>query len=346
MDTLPQLGRGVFEVLDATFAAYEPLLLQREREIKSTKRETHQYGAHPRQALDIYYPPEEEIAAATAAKTFKAPAAAAAAKPVLVFCYGGGFVEGERRKQQYAHDLVFANIGHYFAARHGVTVVIPDYRLLLSHGARFPSGGEDVGLVVDWIAGSLAKRDGYAAIDLFLMGNSVGGVHVSTWALHPAFADSVAGVTVKTTNDAAAGKRDGPGALLRGILLLGVPAHFGGEDNEILRGYFGAGAGDIARNAPLGLLEAAKERAGGDGAPGSFLPGVKLALLLSELDPEYIYESAKEFEEAWPDPGAVETQILKGHNHISPQVSLGTGIEREEAWGIQVVDFCEACASK
>lgn len=342
MDTLPQLGRGVFEVLDATFAAYEPLLLQREREIKSTKRETHQYGAHPRQALDIYYPPEEEIAAAApTAKTFKA---AAAAKPVLVFCYGGGFVEGERRKQQYAHDLVFANIGHYFAARHGVTVVIPDYRLLPSHGARFPSGGEDVGLVVDWIAGSLAKRDGYAAIDLFLMGNSVGGVHVSTWALHPAFADSVASVMVKKTD--VVGNRDGPGALLRGILLLGVPAHFGGEDNEILRGYFGAGAGDIAKNAPLGLLESAKERAGGDGAPGSFLPGVKLALLLSELDPEYIYESAKEFEEAWPDPGAVETQILKGHNHISPQVSLGTGIEREEAWGIQVVDFCEACASK
>ncbi|RYO80533.1 hypothetical protein DL766_009191 [Monosporascus sp. MC13-8B] len=319
MDTLPQLGRGIFEVLEPTFAAYEQLLLSRETEIKSTRRETHQYGPDPRQALDIYYPHKAAAAAALSK----------AAKPVLVFCYGGGFVQGDKTKPGYANGLVFANIGHYFASRHGFTVVVPDYRLM-SHGARFPSGGEDVGFVVDWIRTSLAKQEGYGSIDLFLMGNSVGGVHVSTWALYPTFADSVKGVT--------AASREGPGVLLRGLLLLGVPMHFGGDDNEILRNYFGTG--EIRKNCPLGLLESAKQRGGGPD-----LPGVGVVLLLSELDPEYIFDSAKDFQEVWPEQFGIETQILAGHNHISPQCSLDTGVEREEAWGIRVAEFCQARAT-
>ncbi|RYP86790.1 hypothetical protein DL770_004861 [Monosporascus sp. CRB-9-2] len=321
MDALPRLGRGIFEVLEPTFAAYEQLLLSREIEIKSTRRDTHQYGPDPRQTLDIYYPHNGAAAAAVPSK---------AAKAVLVFCYGGGFVQGDKTRPSYANDLVFANIGHYFASRHGFTVVVPDYRLM-SHGARFPSGGEDVGLVVDWIKSSLPKQQGYDSIDLFFMGNSVGGVHVSTWALHPAFADSVKGVT--------AAAREGPGVLLRGLLLLGVPMHFGGDDKEILRNYFGAG--EIRKNSPLGLLESAKQR--GDGPN---LPGVRVALLLSELDPEYVFDSTKEFQEAWPESSGIETQTLKGHNHISPQCSLGTGVEKEEAWGIQVAEFCQGRATR
>ncbi|KAK7752630.1 hypothetical protein SLS62_005399 [Diatrype stigma] len=336
MDALPQLGRGLLEVLDATFAAYEPLLLPRESEIKSTRRETHQYGTDPRQALDVYYP--DEAAAARAQAHFPA------ARPVLVFLYGGGFFSGDRLKADYAHDAVFANIGHYFAARHGFTVVVPDYRLLLAHGARFPSGGEDVALAVDWIARSLTRQNGYAAIDLFVMGNSAGGVHAATWALHPAFADSVSRVTSEASRRGGGG--GGPAVWLRALMLLGVPAHFNGEDNEILRGYFGDGADDIAKNAPLGLLKAATQQwVGGASSGAGLVPGVKVAALLSELDPEYIYQSVGEFAEAWPGPGAVETHILRGHNHISPQVSLGTGIEREEAWGVQVADICRSAAS-
>lgn len=346
MDALPQLGRGLLEVLDATFAAYEPLLLPRESEIKSTRRETYRYGADPRQALDVYYP-DEKAAAAAAAQAQSQPHHFPAAKLVLVFLYGGGFFTGDRRKPDYARDLVFANLGHYFAARHGFTVVVPDYRLLLAHGARFPSGGEDVALAVDWVASSLAKQDGYAAIDLFVMGNSAGGVHAATWALHPEFAGSVSRVT-SSSSLSEANKRgdDSPAVWLRALLLLGMPGHFNGEDNEVLRGYFGAGADDIAKNAPLGLLKAATQQRGGGASSGvGLLPGVKIATLLSELDPEYIYRSIEEFKEAWPEPGAVETHILKGHNHISPQVSLGTGIEREEAWGIQVADICRGVAS-
>ncbi len=346
MDALPQLGRGVFEVLEQTFAAYESLLLAREGEIKSTRRETHQYGPNPRQALDVYYPTREAAAAAT----FRA------ARPVLVFCYGGGFVQGDKQKPEYANDLVFANLGHYFAARHGLTVVIPDYRLV-SHGAQFPSGGEDLKLVVDWISTSLVRQEAWrdngtgtgtgTDIDLFLMGNSVGGVHVMTWALHPSFADSVSAVTTATTakttttvHEDEGGHRPA-GVLLRGLLLLGAPFHFGGDDGEMLRAYYGAG--DIANKVPLGLLEAAKQQHGS--STNRLLPGVGIAVLLSELDPEFIYQSSGDFEKAWPYPGTIDTRILKGHNHISPQVSLGTGVEREEAWGIQVVDFCRAHAT-
>ena len=318
MDTLPQLGSDVMEILGPTFEAYASLLLSNEDKIKSTKRETHQYGPESRQALDIYYPDTR-----ASSSPFKA-------KPVLIFLYGGGFVQGDKTRTGYANDLVFANIGHYFASKHGFTVVIPDYRLL-QHGAKFPSGGEDVKLVVDWIATSLTQKEGYGAIDLFFMGNSVGGIHVSTWAFHPDFAASVASIT--------AAARGGPGVLLRGLLLLGAPVHFGGDDNEILRAYYGGGPDVIEERVPLALAEAAKQRVG-----ANLLPGVRVAQLLSELDPEYIFQSAKELQGTWPN-SEIETQILKGHNHISPQCSLGTGIDKEEAWGIQVADFCRSRAT-
>ena len=319
MDTLPQLGTEVMEVLGPTFSAYESLVLANEDKIKSTKRETHAYGPETRQALDVYYPDD---GAATPAP-FKA-------KPVLVFLYGGGFVDGDKIKPGYAHDLVFANIGHYFASRHGFTVIIPNYRLL-KHGAVFPSGGQDVKLVIDWISTSLAQKPGYDAVDLFLLGNSVGGIHATTWAFHPDFTESVANVTATA--------RTGPGVLLRGLMLLGAPIHFGGDDNEILRAYYGGGPDVIAKNIPLALAEAAKQRAG-----ANLLPGVRIAQLLSELDPEYLYQSTKDLQDVWPN-SEIETQIIKGHNHISPQCSLGTGIEKEEAWGIQVADFCRSRAS-
>ncbi|KAI1496416.1 Alpha/Beta hydrolase protein [Biscogniauxia marginata] len=315
MDQLPPLGRYIQEVLLPTFGIYEKLLTAKEKEIKSTRRETHKYGPNPRQLLDVYYPSE-------------APTAPFVAKPVLVFLYGGGFVGGDRVNQTYANGLIFANIGHFFASRFGFTVVIPDYRLL-SHGAKYPSGGEDVKLVVDWITETLARQEGYAAIDLFLLGNSAGGAHVATYLLEPQFA--------KPRETVLAEERKGGGVLLRGTLLLGTPLHWGKEDNEVLRAYFGEGK--IYENSPLGLLQRSKKEASGPN-----LPGVKIVTILSELDPEFIGQSANEFKEAWPGSD-IEVIVIKGHNHISPQLGLGTGIEREEAWGVQVVEFCKLRAT-
>lgn len=72
------------------------------------------------------------------------------------------------------------------------------------------------------------------------------------------------------------------------MILLGVPFHWGGDDNAILRAYLGEGK--IWENSSLGILEKEKKK---DAEP--VLPGVKISILVSELDPELMYESAQQF---------------------------------------------------
>ncbi|KAI1341686.1 alpha/beta-hydrolase [Xylariaceae sp. FL0016] len=315
MEQLKNFGTSIEDVLMPTFGAYEKLLVAKEAEIRSTRHDTHKYGPDPRQELDIYYPKG-------------APTAPFTATPVLVFCYGGGFVGGDKVNKPYANGLIFGNIGHYFASKYGFTVIVPDYRLL-SHGAKYPSGGEDVKLVVDWITNTLSKQEGYDAIDLVLMGNSAGGVHVGTYLFDPTFAESRKSVL--------AAQRKGKGTQLTGSILLGVPMHWGKEDNEVLRGYFGEGK--IYERSPMGLIEAAQAK-----GSGLDLPGLKLSVMVSELDPDFIIDSAEEFKKLCQGI-EVEVEVLKGHNHISVQLGLSTGIEHEEAWGIQVAEFCKKCAT-
>ncbi|KAI1201547.1 Alpha/Beta hydrolase protein [Nemania serpens] len=317
MDKLPSFGRGIDEVLLPTFAAYEDLLKAKEAEIRSVRRETHPYGPNPRHVLDVYFPDDDQHQPAAAATT---------PRTVLVFLHGGGFYAGARVNEAYAGGLIFGNIGRFFTAKFGVTVIVPDYRLL-AHGAKYPSGGEDVQFVADWVRTSLAGREGYeGGIDLVLLGNSAGGVHVATFVLDPAF---------------EAARRElvgeGPGVRLRGAVFLGTPFHWGDAHDEAIRAYLGEET--VLENSPAGKLRAALEQ----GAT-SRLPKVKVLIMVSEFDPQLLFDTAEEFKETWQG-GDVEIQVLQGHNHISPQLGLGTGVEREEAWGVQLAEFLISCAS-
>ncbi|KAI1084353.1 alpha/beta-hydrolase [Whalleya microplaca] len=316
MEKLRPFGRNIDDVLLPTFGAYAQLLIAREKDIRSTRHETHNYGFDPRHKLDVYYPD-------------RAPVEPFRAKPVLVFFYGGGFVSGDRVHETFAHGVVFGNLGHYFASQFGFTVVVPDYRLI-SHGAKYPSGGEDAKLAIDWIVSILTQQEGYESIDLFLLGNSAGGIHSATYLLAPEFKDAREKVMAE--------ERKSSGVLLRGVTLLGVPFHWGSEDNAILREYLGDGK--LFENSPAGILETAKKNGS---VPA--LPGVKLNLLVSELDPDLITDTSEEFKKAWPGSD-ISLEVLEGHNHISPQLGLSTGIEHEEAWGVQVADFCRSGATK
>ncbi|KAI1745715.1 Alpha/Beta hydrolase protein [Xylaria scruposa] len=306
MDKLPDFGRSINEVLLPTFAAYEDLLKAKEVDIRSARRETHTYGPNPRHVLDIYFPDNQPPIPQT----------------VLIFLHGGGFTSGARVNDTYADGLIFGNIGRYFTSKFGVTVIVPDYRLL-SHGARYPSGGEDIKFVVDWVKESLASRDGYENINLVLLGNSAGGAHVATFLFDPAFELAREEIL---TNEA--------GVRLRGAILLGTPFHWGNVGDEAVRAYLGD---EILANSPIGKLQEAAKT-------GSItrLLDVKLLILVSEFDPQLLFETAEEFKQLWQGED-IKIQVLKGHNHISPQLGLGTGIEREEAWGVLVADFLKSC---
>jgi acetyl esterase/lipase len=310
MDQLPSFGRGINDVLLPTFGAYEDLLKAKEADIRSVHRETHSYGPNPRHVLDLYLPEHQP----------------SMPKTVLVFLHGGGFFAGDRVNKAYAGGLIFTNIGRYFTSKFGVTVVVPDYRLL-SHGAKYPSGGEDIKLVVDWVKRSLASREGYESVNLVLLGNSAGGVHVATYLLDPAFEAAREDVLVSGAEGAISVR-------LRGAIFLGTPFHWADQHDDKLREYLGDET--VFENSPLGKLQVA----GSDAR----LPSLKVLILLSEFDPHFLYDTAEEFKQTWRGE-PVEIQVLKGHNHISPQLGLGTGIEREEAWGGLVAGFLNSCAS-
>jgi hypothetical protein len=237
---------------------------------------------------------------------------------------------------------VHANIASFFARNYGYTVVVPDYRLL-SHGAKFPSGGEDVALAVQWVSGNVDKlgpkqEDHTHKVSLFLLGNSAGGVHVSTFLFCNEF------------NEARANMLDDEKSRLRGVVLLSVPFSYDRVDDEakreILEKYFG----DAERNCPLALLKDSHRSQ--SSKVDLVKAGTRIMVLNAELDPEdeclvprdeFVGEWLKYEDDASRYALAVDS--MKGHNHISPFLALGTDIESEEAWGHQVASFCNAATN-
>lgn len=308
MEQLVPLGTAIQDIVLPTHKIYAPLLLKQADEIRSTHRETFSYGQHPRQKLDVYSP-------------------SAGVRPVtgnssvLIFLYGGGLVRGDKINTNYLDGLVYANLGHYFAENLGFKVVIIDYRLIM-HGARFPSGGEDLSLAVDWVLDHFSKP-----LDLYIMGNSAGGVHLSTYLLAPDFATSRRRILQTQT------------ARLKGVILLSVPFHFEqahADRSEMLQAYFGD---SVRERCPLGLLEASKKH-------GSIIELQHVPVMVSNgtLDPDdEILLPRDDFIKCWKASDAVASnltvQIMKGHNHLSPVLSVGTGIPAEEVWAREVINF-------
>lgn len=252
---------------------------------------------------------------------------------ILIFLYGGGLVHGSKTLAGYAQDLCHANIASFFSDNFGYSTVVPDYRLVNQHDAVFPSGGEDVALVVEWILKNAENTFGRNPIDLFVMGNSAGGVHLSTFLLYSDFVSTRVRILRKDGN-----------VSLRGAILLSVPFHFRKalqDRADVLETYF---AGDHENKSPLGLLRSARETSALDILQSK----MRILVLNGELDPEVeILKPRDDFIAELMKIGSVQSRMalavdfMRGQNHISPFCSLGTGIEREEAWRHQVGAFCD-----
>ena len=118
------------------------------------------YGPAPRQQLDLYRP----------------QGAAAAGAPILLWVHGGGFVRGEKHSPEHPYN---AHMGR-FAARNGLLGAVMNYRLAPGH--LYPSGGEDVGLAIDWLRRE-APAHGGDPERIYAVGTSAGAVHVATHLL-------------------------------------------------------------------------------------------------------------------------------------------------------------------
>src|SRR5205085_9768993 len=76
------------------------------------------------------------------------------AAPVFVFVHGGGFVMGDKHTEG---SPFYSNVGD-FAARRGWVGVTITYRL--APAQKFPSGAEDLALLVQWLRDNVAQYGG------------------------------------------------------------------------------------------------------------------------------------------------------------------------------------------
>jgi len=167
MDQIAKLNSKVIPlILEPTFKILSPLLIVNQSRILSVPRETRRYGAYPRQTLDIYSP----LAGFTGST------------PIVIFLYGGGLTRGDKILTDIPQSLMYHNLGTFFPLR-SFTIIIPDYRRVgdpkvgTGEGATYPSGGEDVAAVLEWLhSASYPLQSLNKQHDVFIVGNSAGEV--------------------------------------------------------------------------------------------------------------------------------------------------------------------------
>jgi acetyl esterase/lipase len=113
------------------------------------------YGEHPRQRVDVYRP------------------SGGGNGTVVVFFYGGAWRGGERADYRFVGESL---------TRHGITVVIPDYRVYPE--ATFPAFIDDGARVLRWVRETVAS-DGSERV--FVMGHSAGAHIAALLALDPRY---------------------------------------------------------------------------------------------------------------------------------------------------------------
>ncbi|TGO48695.1 hypothetical protein BCON_0232g00030 [Botryotinia convoluta] len=300
-------GTSIMEIVFPTIKILAPLLQKNRNSILSVPRSTHTYGSHPRQTLDLY-------PSSTASST----------SPILIYFYGGGLTRGDKISDVPIIDkLVYHNLGSFFS-KQGITTIIPDYRRVDSEtggeGAIYPSGGEDLSAVLHWLSKTDLLDGKGNKKDVYLMGNSAGGLHIATYLLEPRFLEE---------RKSWQGKAN---VSLKGAVEVGVPYSF--EEalagrKDMLEKYYGSD-GDVLAKCPYGLLKAVGESKKSREELG--IP--KLLVMHSEYDPvDEILKPNDAFvklgEKIWEEK--IEVIKIEGHNHISPQMALSTG-EGEE-WG-------------
>lgn len=195
--------------------------------------------------------------------------------------------------------------------------------------ATYPEPAEDIGQAIAWIIANASEvaQDSNIKLDIdhiFLMGNSAGAAHVVTLALAP----NLLSQDIRTR--------------VRGIILLGGAYSFPVDNPslstylEVLRQYYGSDD-EIRKHQPLSLLKNA--------TPETINSLPDILVLKDEWEPATIDRDHGLFVNALRERRAskVDEDVLKGHNHISPGVSLSSG-EGEE-WGKNVADWINARGS-
>lgn len=224
------------------------------------------YGPHAQQKLDLFVPDQgfDELG------------------PVFIFLHGGAPTGGDKIVAGTG-DLLYSNVAKW-AARVGGVGINANYRLLPD--AKWPSGADDVRMLVDWARRNVAEHGGDPS-SIIVLGNAVGAMHLAGYLFHE-----------------PSQLEDGPG--IAGAILSSGAFELT-TDMHPMRLYFGENG---ASQMPLNLV---------DGYQGRAIP---IFLWSAEYDP--IESGVAEMnEKLCRKYGTCPMFVqLAGHNHVSHVMSI------------------------
>jgi acetyl esterase/lipase len=216
-------------------------------------------------------------------------------------------------------DIIYANLGSYFAKK-GFITVIPDYRLVPE--VKFPEPARDVKDAIQWVIRNPSQLCEGAVKEpntesMFLLGHSAGATHAFTSIAAPELYDTSLISKIK------------------GILLFAGVYHYrhmeGTHLDGALKSYYGEDKELRSKNMPFGILQQATSE------QLKMYPNI--LLLEAEKEPQTVISDGKDFsEEIQKHKQLKATKIwAKGHNHISiyPALSSGEG----EQWAGDAVEW-------
>ncbi|CDO73880.1 hypothetical protein BN946_scf185016.g37 [Trametes cinnabarina] len=315
MDVIASLkDTSLLAVLKPTNDAFAKVLEEKRAEIEAVPKKTFRYGDTERHKLDVYYP--------TVGTTSSGPT------PVLFFVYGGGFTSGARRLDP-PYDLLYANLGAFFA-KQGILTVIPDYRLVPQ--AKFPEPMEDVRDALAWFLSNIGSVNASApagsslSLDnpgICVMGHSAGAAIISSLYLLPSVLPLDSPIRAAT----------------RGLILQGGGFKFDFDslpiDPRVLLHLYGSKERTLELE-PVALVARV------DDEVVRSLPDI--FGLVSEFDIEQIKEGGDEFFKRLEKRlgKSVRYDVMKRHNHISPHWALLSGDGEE--WGFDVAEWVKSKA--
>ncbi|RSL96346.1 hypothetical protein CDV31_013524 [Fusarium ambrosium] len=313
MDQIADLGSlELYDQVTPTGQICATLITSQAAVINATKRETFSYGPHERHELDLYTPSPGTSNPSDTGNC-----------PLLVFLYGGGFASGDKVFDLIPGDLVYPNLGSFFADVLGYETVVINYRLT-KHGARFPRGADDLDLALKWLD---KHYEAQGAKDVYIMGNSAGGVHLTTWLFQPEYAKSIKWLAEGTVT-----------LKLKAAISLSCPFTWpqyviDSKVGESVKGYYGD-EHSVTENASLLLARRALASAPKDTVWPPILT------IVAEMDPEDIRDSGKDFVKLWTAAGhRSEYRVLQGHNHFTTVWALRCGVPAFEKWAYDLGEW-------
>ncbi|KAM6499870.1 Alpha/Beta hydrolase fold [Amanita muscaria] len=299
------------KVIGPTFDAFVPLLASNRNAFLSTRKATFQYGRTPRHMMDIYYPDPALMPAKHDA-------------PVLFFFYGGGLSTGERTFAP-PYDVLYSNLGWYFTQK-GIVTIVSDYRLVPQ--VQFPSSAEDVYKAVRWAidnrehivnAGGPDVQYKFNFEGIFLMAHGSGVLHLSTALMLPGLLTGD-----HETRDRIAGA----------VFVAGTYGVKGLSQTDVVAGilaqYWGTYEA-LVKNSPQALLESASK---------DLLAALPEILIVEgEREPDWLMVGTREFQKRLAERRKKKelVVVVDGHNHISVQLSPGSG--QGEEWVEAVIKW-------